>query len=307
MPDASLDLASRIVIDTSLMGPRPIVRGFFDPETFTISYVVHDTATRRAAVIDPTLRFDPASGRIGYGAVDEIATYIRAHNLQIDWLLETHVHADHLSAAPYLQEHFGGRLAIGSAIVTVQETFGKVFNFGTEFERDGSDFDELLTDGSRFALGGVQCTALHVPGHTPADMAYVLGDAVFCGDTLFMPDVGTARADFPGGDAAQLYRSIRRLLKLPDDARLFVCHDYKAPGRDAFAWETSVGAQRLHNVQVKEGIDERAFVIARNARDCTLAVPRLIIPSLQVNMRGGKLPPVEDNGRRYLRVPLDSL
>jgi glyoxylase-like metal-dependent hydrolase (beta-lactamase superfamily II) len=231
--------------------------------------------------------------------------YVNANELHVDWLFETHVHADHLSAAPWLQARLGGILAIARSIVTVQDHFGSVFGTAGNFADDGSDFDRLLDDGETFMLGGIACTALHVPGHTPADMAYVIGDAIFCGDTLFMPDYGTARADFPGGDARQLYRSIRRLLALPDATRLFMCHDYKAPGRDVFAWETTVGAQRASNVHIRDGIDEDTFVATRTARDATLAVPQLILPSVQVNMRAGRLPAEEANGTRYLGIPLD--
>ena len=223
----------------------------------------------------------------------------------VDWLLETHAHADHLSAAPWLQQKLGGKLAIGREITQVQEVFGKIFNEGTEFERDGSQFDRLFDDGDTFTIGEIEVVALHVPGHTPADLAYVAGDAVFTGDTLFMPDYGTARADFPGGDARQLYRSIRRLLSLPAEARLFLCHDYKAPGRDAYVWETTIGAERTANVHVHDGVDEEAFVAMRTTRDATLNMPKLIMPSVQVNMRGGRPPEPEGNGTRYLKIPLD--
>ena len=283
------------------------VKPFFDETTFTASYVVHDPATRRAAIIDSVLDFDPASGRTSHKSADAILAYVRKEGLGVEWLLETHAHADHLSAAPYLQGKLGGRLAIGAEIVTVQKTFGKLFNAGTEFARDGSDFDRLFKDGDHFRIGELPAMALHVPGHTPADLAYVIGDAVFAGDTLFMPDYGTARADFPGGDARQLYRSIRRLLSLPDRTRLFLCHDYKAPGRDEFAWETTVAAERAGNIHVREGVLEDEFVAMREARDATLAMPRLILPAIQVNMRAGHLPPAEDNGIRYLKLPLDAV
>lgn len=232
---------------------------------------------------------------------------MREHGLSVDWLLETHAHADHLSAAPYLQKALGGQLAIGRDIIRVQNVFGKIFNAGTDFERDGSEFDHLFDDGDRFTIGDIEAIALHVPGHTPADMAYVIGDAVFTGDTLFMPDYGTARADFPGGDARQLFRSIRRLMQLPDETRLFLCHDYKAAGRDRYVWETTVGAQRVGNVHVHEGVDEDNFVAMRTSRDATLSMPKLILPSVQVNMRGGHLPEPEVNGTRYLKIPLDTL
>lgn len=307
LQDPAFDRASAIVA-AALDDPstRPCVRAFFDEATFTASYVVHDPATRRAAIIDSVLDYDPAAGRTAHRSADAIVAYVEQEGLTVEWLLETHAHADHLSAAPYLQQRLGGRIAIGRAIIVVQEVFGKLFNAGTEFARDGSQFDRLLEDGDTFALGSLPVAVLHVPGHTPADMAYVIGDAVFTGDTIFMPDYGTARADFPGGDAAQLYRSIRRLLELPRQTRLFLCHDYKAPGRDAFAWETTVGAERDANVHVHDGIDQAEFVAMRDARDRTLGMPRLILPSVQVNMRGGHLPEPEANGVRYLKIPLDA-
>lgn len=306
--DTALDRATGIVstaLDDSAL--RPQVRAFFDPATFTASYVVHDPATHRAAIIDPVLDYDPAAGRTSRASADAIVEHVLANGLEVEWLLETHAHADHLSAAPYLQRRLGGKLAIGRAITTVQETFGRLFNAGSEFARDGSQFDRLLDDGEGFALGDLQVAVLHVPGHTPADLAYVVGDAVFVGDTIFMPDYGTARADFPGGDAAQLHRSIRRLLELPRQTRLFLCHDYKAPGRDAFAWETTVGAERDSNVHVHDGVSEAEFVAMRNARDRTLDVPKLILPAVQVNMRGGRFPEPEANGLRYLKIPIDAI
>ncbi|MDE2239884.1 MAG: MBL fold metallo-hydrolase [Rhodospirillales bacterium] len=305
MSDLVLRQASNQISATKL-GAVP-VQSFFDEATFTVSYVVHDPATGHAVIIDSVLDYDPASGRTSFASADAIIAYVRAEGLTVDWLLETHAHADHLSAAPYLQGQLGGQLAIGAEIVIVQNTFGKLFNAGTEFARDGSDFDKLFKDGDQFQIGTLPAMALHVPGHTPADLAYVIGDAVFCGDTLFMPDYGTARADFPGGDARQLYRSIRRLLSLPETARVFLCHDYKAPGRDSYAWETTIGAERAGNVHVHEGVSEDTFVMLREARDATLAMPRLILPSVQVNMRGGRLPPPEDNGIRYLKIPLDTV
>ncbi|MEN3974352.1 MBL fold metallo-hydrolase [Emcibacter sp. SYSU 3D8] len=285
----------------------PVIKAFFDDATFTVSYVVHDAATKRAAIIDSVLDYDPASGHTAHTSADAIIAYVTGHGLEVEWLLETHAHADHLSAAPYLQQVLGGKLAIGAQITVVQETFGKLFNAGTEFARDGSDFDKLFTDGEQFRIGGLDAIALHVPGHTPADMAYVIGDAAFVGDTLFMPDYGTARADFPGGDARQLYRSIRLLLSLPDHTRLFMCHDYKAPGRDHYEWQTTVAEQRAGNVHVHEGISEDSFAEMRATRDAALGMPRLILPSVQVNMRGGHLPPVEENGVRYLKIPLDAV
>ena len=283
------------------------VRSFFDEATFTVTHVLSDPATGKAAVIDSVLDFDPASGRTSTTSADAVIAYIREQGLEVEWLLETHVHADHLSAAPYLQEQLGGKLAIGRHILTVQKVFGKIFNEGTRFARDGSQFDQLFDDGDRFAIGSIPAIALHVPGHTPADMAYVIGDAVFIGDTLFMPDYGTARADFPGGDARVLYRSVRRLLSLPEASRLFLCHDYKAPGRDTYAWETTVAQQRRANVHIHDGVSEDEFAAMREARDATLDMPRLILPSIQVNMRGGHFPEPEENGVSYLKLPLNRL
>lgn len=306
--DSSLSRAIEVA-KTAIDGGagKPIVQGFFDPETFTISYVIHDPATKRAAVIDSVWDFDEASGRTSFQSADSIVAYVQKHGLTVDWLLETHAHADHLSAAPYLQERLGGKLAIGRAITTVQDVFGKIFNAGTEFQRDGSQFDKLLDDGDELMVGSIPLVALHVPGHTPADMAYVIGDAVFVGDTMFMPDYGSARADFPGGCARDLYRSVRRLMRLPPETRAFMCHDYKAPGRDQYAWETTIGAERTANVHLHEGVTEEQFVAMRTARDKTLGMPRLILPSLQVNMRGGRLPEPDDNGVRYLKLPIDAL
>lgn len=306
--DAPLDRAVSLV-DRTLAGGAspPCVKSFFDEATFTASYVVHDPGSKRAAIVDSVLDYDASAGRTSHASADRIVAYVKQEGLTIDWLLETHAHADHLSAAPWLQEQLDGKLAIGRQITHVQEVFGKIFNEGTAFERDGSQFDRLFDDGDTFTIGGIEAMVLHVPGHTPADLAYVIGDAVFTGDTLFMPDYGTARADFPGGDARQLYRSIRRLLTLPGKTRLFLCHDYKAPGRDDFVWETTVGDERSANVHVHEGVDEDAFVTMREARDATLGMPKLIMPSVQVNMRGGRLPEAEDNGTRYLKIPLDAI
>lgn len=281
------------------------VRSFFDEATFTVTHVLSDPATGKAAIIDSVLDFDPASGRTSTTSADAVIAYVREQGLEVEWLLETHAHADHLSAAPYLQEQLGGRLAIGRHILTVQNVFGKIFNEGTRFARDGSQFDHLFDEGDRFSVGSIPAIALHVPGHTPADMAYVIGDAVFIGDTLFMPDYGSARADFPGGDAHILYRSVRRLLSLPEASRLFLCHDYKAPGRDTYAWETTVAEQRRSNVHLHDGISEDDFVAMRKARDATLDMPRLILPSIQVNMRGGHFPEPEENGVSYLKLPLN--
>jgi glyoxylase-like metal-dependent hydrolase (beta-lactamase superfamily II) len=285
----------------------PVVMAFFDEPTFTVSYVISDPATRKAAIIDSVWDFDQPSGRTHFTSADEIVAYVRDQELTVEWILETHAHADHLSAAPYLQDRLGGKLAIGREIVTVQDAFGKIFNEGTDLARDGSQFDQLIDDGDRLSVGEIPLIALHVPGHTPADMAYVIGDAAFVGDTMFMPDYGTARADFPGGDARSLYRSIHRILDLPRETRLYMCHDYKAPGRDEFAWETNVGAQRDSNVHINDGVTEDAFVAMREKRDRSLGMPKLILPSLQVNIRAGRPPEPEENGVRYLKLPLDLL
>lgn len=285
----------------------PLVKAFFDEATFTASYVVRDPVLKHAAIIDPVLDFDFKSGRTSTNSADQIAEFVRSEELQIDWLLETHTHADHLSAAAYLKEELGGQVGIGKEIVAVQEVFGSVFNQGADFARDGSQFDRLFEDGNRMEIGETPFTALFVPGHTPADMAYVIGDAVFVGDTMFMPDCGTARADFPGGDAQALYRSIRRLMELPDDTRVFLCHDYKSPDRDEFVWETTMAEERRSNIHIHDGVGEDEFVAMRKDRDRTLDMPRLILPSVQVNMRGGHLPEPEDNGTRYLKIPLNTL
>lgn len=286
---------------------RPEVKGFFDEPTNTVSYVVSDPATKACAVIDSVLDYDAAAGRTSPKSADEIIAYVREHGFTCEWVLETHVHADHLSAAPYIQERLGGKLAIGENIRVVQDTFAKVFNAGTEFQRDGSQFDRLFKDGDEFAIGSLNATVMHTPGHTPACMTYVIGDAAFIGDTLFMPDYGTARADFPGGSARELYRSIRKVLSLPPETRLFLCHDYKAPGRDHYAWETTVAEERARNVHVHDGVSEDEFVAMREARDKTLGMPKLIIPSIQVNMRAGEMPPSEDNGTVYLKIPINRL
>src|SRR5579863_2478479 len=286
---------------------RPVVHAFFDKPTFTVSYVVHDPATCRAAIIDSVLDFDPASGRTSTASADALIAHVKMHGLQVDWLLETHVHADHLSAAPYLCERLGGKIAIGEHVVAVQQTFGELLNVGSDFRRDGSDFDLLLADGDCVGIGDISAAVLHVPGHTPACVAYVIGDAVFVGDTLFMPDYGTARADFPGGDSRQLYRSLRRILALPPATRLFMCHDYLLEGRQYYAWECTVEDQRRQNVHAHDGIDEESCVAMRTSRDATLAMPRLILPSVQVNMRAGRLPPPEANGIAYLKIPVNVL
>ena len=286
---------------------NPEVTAFFDTASNTVSYVVVDPATTHCAIIDSVLDYEQCSGRTAKTSADALIAHVRERGLTTDWILETHVHADHLSAAPYLRQQLGGRLGIGSGIVTVQEVFGKVFNAGPDFPTDGRQFDTLFNDNDTFRVGSIEATALHTPGHTPACMTYLIGDAAFVGDTLFMPDFGTARTDFPGGDARQLYRSIMRIFALPDTTRLFMCHDYKAPGRDEFAWETTVGEEKAHNVHVGAGITEDQFVAMRNARDATLTMPKLILPSVQVNMRGGEMPPPEDNGRHYLKIPVDVL
>jgi glyoxylase-like metal-dependent hydrolase (beta-lactamase superfamily II) len=307
MSDQRLELASLQVREARDKPLRLQVQTFFDEATFTASHVAYDPATRHAAIIDSVLDFDPASARTSTRSAEAIVAFVESEKLAVDYILETHAHADHLSAAPFLQQKLGGKLAIGREIVAVQNVFGDIFNFGVDFARDGSQFDRLFADGDRLSLGEIPAIVLHVPGHTPADLAYVIGDAAFIGDTLFMPDYGTARADFPGGDARQLYRSIHRLLSLPGETRLFLCHDYKAPNRSTYAWETTVANQRKANVHVHDGVDEEAFVAMRTARDKTLNLPALIIPSVQVNVRGGRLPAPEANGRRYLKYPLDTL
>lgn len=305
MADDSINEASAIV-ERGKSAPV-VVQTFFDEDTFTATHVVSDPVTSKAAIIDSVLDFDAASGRTSTRSADLVVQYIKNANLDVEWILETHAHADHISAAPYLQERLGGTLGIGAEITHVQGVFGKVFNLDERFRRDGSQFERLFADGETFKLGAVEAIALYVPGHTPADMAYVFGDAAFIGDTLFMPDYGTARADFPGGDARTLFRSIRRIMMLPGETRLFLCHDYKAPGRDRFVWETTVGAQRSSNIHVHDGISEDEFVAMREARDATLGMPKLILPSIQVNIRGGHFPEPEANGSRYLKLPVDAL
>lgn len=284
----------------------PNVKSFFDDATNTISYVVIDEGTSSCAVIDSVLDFDYSSGVVSYEQADEVINYIKSNNLNVAWLLETHVHADHLSAAPYIQGHVGGKIAISAEIQKVQDIFGKVFNAGTEFQRDGSQFDLLLKDGDTYEIGELNGKAILTPGHTPACMAHIIGDAVFVGDTLFMPDGGTARADFPGGDARTLYQSIQKILTLPDETRMFVCHDYGPNGRP-FAWETTVGEQKKNNIHIGGGVTEDQFVDVRTTRDKTLGMPKLIIPSIQVNMRAGNMPPAEDNGDIYFKVPVKGL
>ncbi|WP_339409061.1 MBL fold metallo-hydrolase [Pseudomonas sp. EA_35y_Pfl2_R5] len=285
----------------------PLIQAFFDPDTSTYSYVVSDPATGQCAIIDSVLDYDAAAGRTATASADRLIAYVREHGLSVQWLLETHVHADHLSAAPYLKAALGGQLAIGGQIRVVQNTFGKLFNAGGEFAVDGRQFDQLFHDEQAFQIGSLNARALHTPGHTPACMTYLIGDAAFVGDTLFMPDYGTARCDFPGGDARVLYRSIARLFALPASTRLFMCHDYLAPGREQHRYQTTVAEQRANNVHVHQGIDEDAFVAMRQARDAGLGMPALMLPAVQVNMRAGHLPPAEDNGVRYLKVPLNAL
>ena len=305
MTDSALAAASSQISAAQVGIPQ--IKAFFDEPTFTVTYVVHDPESLRAAIVDSVLDYDPASGRTSFSAAEAVLAYVKEKGLSVDWHLETHAHADHLSAAPYLQQKIGGKIAIGEHIVIVQETFGKLFNAGTDFERDGSDFDRLWKDGDRFRIGNLDVTVLHVPGHTPACIAYVIGDAVFVGDTMFMPDYGTARADFPGGDARTLYQSAMRLLSLPPETRLFMCHDYLPEGRKDYVWETTVEAERKANVHIHEGVSEDEFVAMREARDKTLGMPRLILPSVQVNMRAGHLPPAEDNGVIYLKIPVNAV
>ena len=307
MTDLHRDKAAATIEAARRSGKSPVVRTFFDEATFTATHVVHDPATGKAAIIDSVLDFDQPSGRTSHASADAIIDYVRTEGLTVEWQIETHAHADHLSAAPYLQDKLGGQIVIGRHINTVQTVFGEIFNEDDRFARDGSQFDRLMADGETFRLGELDGIVLHTPGHTPACMAWIIGDALFTGDTLFMPDYGTARADFPGGDARTLYRSIHRLQSLPGATRVFLCHDYKAPGRDDYAWETTIGAERTANVHVHDGVSEDAFVAMREARDKTLAMPKLILPSVQVNMRGGRLPEAESNGTRYLKLPIDIL
>ncbi len=285
---------------------KPDVHAFFDPATNTISYVVKDPASTACAIVDSVMDIDYAAGRISFDHADEMINYVRANNLTLEWLIETHVHADHLSAAPYIQKQLGGKIGIGRNITVVQDTFGKVFNEGTEFQRDGSQFDRLFDDGDTYAIGAMQCFAMHTPGHTPACMTHVMGNAAFVGDTLFMPDGGSARADFPGGDAGELYDSIQKVLSLPDETRLFMCHDYGPNGRDIM-WETTVAEEKANNIHVGGGKTREDFIKFRTERDAQLDMPKLIIPSLQVNMRGGDLPPADDEGNRFLKVPVNGL
>lgn len=282
------------------------VKAFFDPATWTVSYVVFDAPGGHCALVDSVLDYDPKSGRTRPDSADQLIAFVREQNLTVDWILETHAHADHLSAAPYLRKHLGGKIAIGGKITQVQNVFKGIFHLEPEFATNGSQFDHLFEDGDTFAIGTLQAQALSVPGHTPACMAYQVGDAVFVGDTLFMPDVGTARCDFPGGNAHTLYQSVRTLLSLPAETRLFMCHDYPPEGREA-QWECTVADQRARNIHVHDGVSEAAFVAMRTKRDAGLAMPVLILPSVQVNIRAGELPPPEANGVSYLKIPLNAL
>lgn len=287
--------------------PAPEVTAFFDADTNTISYVVRDPASTSCAIIDSVMDIDYAAGRISYTSADKIIAHVRAHGLSVEWLIETHAHADHLAGAPYIQQKLGGKIGIGEHIVTVQNVFGKVFNEGTEFQRDGSQFDRLFKDGDTYPIGSLTARVMYTPGHTPACTTHVIGNAAFVGDTLFMPDAGSARADFPGGDARVLFRSMRKILEaLPSDTRLFMCHDYGPNGRE-IRWETTVGDERAHNIHVRDGVTEDEFVAMREARDRTLGMPKLIMPSLQVNIRAGHLPEPDASGKRFLKVPVNGL
>ncbi len=285
----------------------PEVKAFFDDETNTVSFVIKDPDSPSVAIIDSVLDFNFSNGRTDTASADEVIAYVRENDLKVEWILESHVHADHLSAAPYIQEQLGGKIGIGANITVVQETFGKVFNEGTEFQRDGSQFDKLFVDGDTIEIGTMKVDIMHTPGHTPACMTYVVGDTAFVGDALFMPDFGTARCDFPGGSAVDLYASIQKILALPDDTRIFVGHDYKAPGRDEFAWETTVAKQKALNVHVGAGKAEEEFIKMRTERDAKLAMPKLIVPSIQINMRAGQMPEPEENGKVYLKLPVNIL
>ncbi|MGB5575858.1 MAG: MBL fold metallo-hydrolase [Woeseiaceae bacterium] len=285
---------------------KPEAKAFFDAATFTVTYVVSDPATRRAAIIDPVLDFDSASGRTSTASADQVVAYVNKNRLTIDWILETHVHADHISGAPYLKERFGGQTAIGRGVTAVQSTFKDVFNLA-DLATDGSQFDHLFNDSDTFEIGNISGRVIATPGHTPACVTYVIGDTAYVGDTLFMPDFGTARTDFPGGSAAQLYDSIQKILALPDNTRLFMCHDYKAPGRDEFAWETTVAAQRDGNIHINKSVSEKAFVEKRESRDRQLGMPKLLLPAIQVNIRAGRLPDPENNDIRYLKIPIDAV
>ncbi|MDX1293999.1 MAG: MBL fold metallo-hydrolase [Hyphomonas sp.] len=286
---------------------HPEVTGFFDEATNTISYVVVDPETRKCAIIDSLLDFDQASGRTSTHSADRLIKFVRDHGLTCEWIIDTHVHADHLTAAPHIREQIGGKMAIGDQIPVVQRVFSEIFNEGQTFHTDGSQFDHLFADGETYRVGNIEAKAIHTPGHTPACMSHLVGDALFVGDTIFMPDYGTARCDFPGGDAGQLYDSIQKLFALPDETRVFLCHDYLAPGRDTYTWETTIGEEKANNIHVGQGTSREDFIAMRTKRDATLDMPKLILPSVQVNMRAGNMPPAEDNGVRYLKVPIDML
>ena len=291
---------------TQYLSHKPEVQGFFDPRTNTISYVVADFKTKKCAIIDSVMDYEPHGATLFFESADTIADYVAKKGYEVEWILETHVHADHLSAAPYLKEKLGGKIAIGKYIVDVQKIFGKVFNEGTEFERDGSQFDRLWDDGDEFMLGSIPAFVMHTPGHTPADMVYVIGDTVFAGDTLFMPDFGTARCDFPGGSSETMYTSAQKIFELPEEMHMFMCHDYLPEGRTEYVWETTIGEQKKHNIHLKEGTDKNRFMQMRNERDSKLGMPRLIIPSIQVNMRAGEVPK-NDTGNMELKVPVNSV
>ncbi|MFK8028785.1 MAG: MBL fold metallo-hydrolase [Gammaproteobacteria bacterium] len=286
---------------------KPTVTGFFDEATNTISYVVVDDESRQCAIIDSLLDYDPAAGRTATDSADRLIDFVRKNDLTCEWIIDTHVHADHLTAAPYIRDKLGGKTAIGDQISVVQKVFGDVFNAGQSFHTDGRQFDHLFTAGESYQIGNIQAKAIATPGHTPVCTSHLIGDALFVGDTIFMPDFGTARCDFPGGDAGVLFDSIQALFELPDDTRMFLCHDYKAPGRDEYAWETTVGEQKRSNVHVKTGTTKEAFIAQRTARDAQLGMPKLILPSVQINMRAGNLPPVEDNGKHYMKIPINAL
>ncbi|QYI99803.1 MBL fold metallo-hydrolase [Thalassovita mediterranea] len=286
---------------------KPEVKGFFDEATNTISYVVWDKATKQAAIVDSLLDFDQASGRTKTDSADVMIAFVKEAGLTVDWIIDTHVHADHLTAAPYIKSQLGGRTGIGEHIATVQKVFGEIFNEGQEFHTDGSQFDHLFKDGETYKVGNIHARAIHTPGHTPACMSHLIGDALFVGDTIFMPDFGTARCDFPGGDAGTLYDSIQKLFALPGETRVFLCHDYKAPGRDEYVWETTIAEEKAHNKHVHTGISKEEFVKMRTERDATLAMPKLILPSVQINMRAGEMPPAEENGKRYMKIPINAL
>ncbi len=285
----------------------PLVTGFFDEPTNTISYVVADPLSKACAVIDSLLDFDQASGRTQTASADKIIDFVRSNGLTCEWIIDTHVHADHLTAAPYIRSQIGGKTGIGAHISTVQKVFAKIFNEGQSFHTDGSQFDHLFTDGETYRIGSIEAKAIHTPGHTPACMSHLVGDALFVGDTIFMPDFGTARCDFPGGDAGTLFDSIQKLFALPDQTRMFLCHDYKAPGRDTFVWQTTIGEQKRSNIHVKSGTTREDFIHMRTKRDATLAMPKLILPSVQINMRAGDMPEPEDNGQRYMKIPINAL